>query len=156
VLRALLRSALDAACVERVGDFANQGIERASSLSVGDGRCVVSLQICLWILLTSAFAAEVFPEVRSLSRKAKSLPRSLDRVGSACPVRFALDPPGSLFAPESSSGGCDVCAGVSRELPDVWLSGPDVIAGILVTPDQSIGTIAREILLHDSASGKEN
>jgi hypothetical protein len=32
---------------------------------------------------------------------------------------------------------CDSCVGVSRELPDVWLSGPDVIAGIRVTPVNS-------------------
>jgi hypothetical protein len=34
-------------------------------------------------VLISAFAAEVFPEVRSLSREVKWLPRSLDKVGAA-------------------------------------------------------------------------
>jgi hypothetical protein len=47
VLCAVVWCARDAVCVERVGYFANQAIKRASSLRVGDGRCVLRLQICL-------------------------------------------------------------------------------------------------------------
>jgi hypothetical protein len=69
----------------------------------------------------------VFPEVRSLSREVKSLPRSLDK-------------PRSVFASESSSGCSAFCVGVSGDLPAVLLSRLNVMAVIGVTLVTSVSS----------------